>query len=227
MSFVHRLFTVVSTDLRLEWRAANAFVSALFLGFSVFVLAAASYQNDNIQPHLLASGSFWLSLFVGGHFLIPRLWHRERDGGALDALLLAGADAQLVLAAKVTLTWLLLLCLAVLYLPITVLVFGLPMWSVARLDFAGLVLATTLALSVTGTLFGAMLIRTRTRDAAVSIVLLPLTLPALLTAAGATRALWDVHAAASLWPWLRMVLAYDLIVATLAFLLFPSLVDVD
>ena len=70
--------------------------------------------------------------------------------------------------------------------PVVALVFHIDLPSVA-LPLVLVLLAGTIGVAATGTLFGAMTVRTRARDLILAVVLFPLMSPALLAGVSATR----------------------------------------
>ena len=83
--------------------------------------------------------------------------------------------------------------------------------------------SVNLATPPAGTLFGAMSVRTRARELVLSVVLFPLIAPALLSAVVGTRELLGGAPDADVLGWVRVLLAYDLVVLTLGCLLFEPL----
>jgi heme exporter protein B len=81
----------------------------------------------------------------------------------------------------------------------------------------------TLGFSAAGTLFAAMGVRTRTKELVLSVVLFPLISPALLAGVVATREALGGASLEELLDWVRVLLAFDLVLLTLGALLFGPL----
>jgi heme exporter protein B len=81
----------------------------------------------------------------------------------------------------------------------------------------------TLGFSAAGTLFAAMGVRTRTKELVLSVVLFPLISPALLAGVVATREVLGGASFAELMDWVRVLVAFDLVLVTLGALLFGPL----
>ena len=73
------------------------------------------------------------------------------------------------------------------------------------------------------TLFGAMTVRTRSRDLLLSIAIFPLLAPALLSAVVGTRELFTGAATHEVIGWLQLLLAFDLLFLFGGSVLFRSL----
>jgi heme exporter protein B len=70
-------------------------------------------------------------------------------------------------------------------------------------------LVATPGIAASGTLFGAMTVRTRARDLLLAIVLFPLLSPVLLTAVASTRQLLEGAAISELTDYLLLMLIFD------------------
>ncbi len=223
-SWLSQMGETFLNDIRIELKTRETTGASLAFGFIVFVLASLAFHVDAISGKVLASGALWVSLALVGSVAIARVWNREREEGALLGVLQSGVPLSAFYWGKTLST---LMDLSVVSLPfagLSVLFF--------RVDAAVFVEPALIALwtlglfgfAMVGTLFGAMTVRTRARDALLSIVLLPLLLPILLTCASASRALF-VDPQAHVWAWVRVVLAYDLLVGVMATFFFGPLVD--
>jgi len=109
--------------------------------------------------------------------------------------------------------------------PLIAFLFGAPMF--ARPLFLLLFLAAgTLAFAAVGTLFAAMLIRSRTRDVLLPILLYPITVPVIICGVRGTAALLtspvDEPTATM---WLSILIAMDVVFVTLALWTFEPLMS--
>ena len=88
---------------------------------------------------------------------------------------------------------------------------------------AGLVLAGTMGFLAVGTLFSAMLVRTRSRDVLLPVLLYPMTVPALIAGVRGTAALIQQTPD---WPtaraWMAMLLFFNAVFLTLALWTFDA-----
>jgi len=76
-----------------------------------------------------------------------------------------------------------------------------------------------------GTLFSAMVIRTRFAELMLPVLLLPFLIPPLVGAVQVTARLLSGRPASEVVGWLRLLGAYDIVFVTLSTLLFPHTVD--
>ena len=109
-------------------------------------------------------------------------------------------------------------------LPVAALLFSLDM---AKLG-PGLVLialAATPGIAASGTLFGAMTVRTRARDLMLAIVLFPLLSPTLLAAVVATRELIGGAPVGELVDYLKLMCMFDAVFLSGGLAMFGGLIE--
>jgi heme exporter protein B len=89
----------------------------------------------------------------------------------------------------------------------------------------GVVLLGSIGYAAVGTLLSSMAVQARTRDVLLPILLFPVVLPVLISAVKATNAVLLGLEAAELWPWLNLLIVYDVIFTAAAFMLFDFVVE--
>src|SRR5690606_7030826 len=95
-------------------------------------------------------------------------------------------------------------------IPIAAVLFALDLGEVG-LGLACIALAATPGVAASGTLFGAMTVRTQARDLLLAVVLFPLLTPALLAAVAAGRALLSGVPLAELGDYFRLLAIFDVV----------------
>ena len=109
-------------------------------------------------------------------------------------------------------------------IPVVAILFSIEVFAVGP----GMLLITLFALPgicATGTLFGAMTVRTNARELVFACVFLPLLLPTLLAAVAATRELFSGAQFESLQDYLLIMLVFDVTFSAGGLVLFGSLID--
>lgn len=194
-------------DVRIELRTREILATAGVFALVVAVLASMAFYVDEATNPSTAAGTIWITILFASVLSFGRIWQRERDESALTGLLVSPIPRPAIflgkaLAAFVTITAveipLVLLCMFLFHVDFqagsarSIAAFeaagqATEGAAVHVLAFAALLLAGTLALSLVGTLFGVMTVRTRARDLVLAIVLFPLLSPVLLCGAVGTR----------------------------------------
>jgi len=102
--------------------------------------------------------------------------------------------------------------------------FDVPIWHVLG-ALVGVIALATLGFIAVGTLFSAMVLRTRFAELMLPVLLLPFLMLPLRWAVQATSALLAARPLSEMMGSLKLLAAYDIVFVTLATLLFPSIVE--
>jgi len=186
---VNTFLAILWKDLVSEWRSRDRVVAmGLFAFLVVIVLRFALPDTGPDEVRRLAPGLLWVAYVFAALLGLNRAFALELENEALSGLALAPADRGFVFLGKAAANFVLL---AVVQLA-TALVFGiafsLDLWPIA-LRLAGVVALGSIGICAVGTLFAAVAVRTRYREVMLPLLLLPLLMPVLLGAVGATAAL--------------------------------------
>jgi len=109
-------------------------------------------------------------------------------------------------------------------LPAVGLFYNVPLGAVV-LPLAGLALLAALGVVAVGTLFSAMAVNTRLAELLLPMLSLPFFLPIVMAASQTTSRLLAGRPAAEAWPWLRILLAFDIVFVVGCTLVFPFIVE--
>jgi heme exporter protein B len=187
---------VFAKDLRIELRTREIVTTAGFFAALVAILASVAFYSGATTTARIAPGAIWLSVAFASVLALGRTWQRERDEGALTGLLVAPVARAAIFFGKALGVFTFVTVVECIVVPVVALLFH-----VELVDVAGplaLVLALgTVGVAATGTLFGAMTVRTRARDLVLATVLFPLLSPTLVSGVAATR---EIFAATQAMP---------------------------
>lgn len=192
---------IAKKDARIELRTREVVSTAGVFSVVIGFLASMAFQVDDRTNASTAAGTIWITLFFASVLSFGRIWQRERDESALTGLLVAPiprasiflgkalATAVMIAAIEIPLVALCMFLFRIDFTPKT----GGPSESIHLVAFLSLLLLGTLALSLVGTLFGAMTVRTRARDLVLAIVLFPLLSPVLVCGVVGTRKAFETQ----------------------------------
>lgn len=201
---------VARKDVRIEFRAREIVPTMTLFAALVAILASMALYVDEDIGRKVAPGVLWIVLAFAGTLGLSRAWSREREQGALRGVLLSPIAPWSVFVGKALGSLMFVALTLVVVAPLVALLLHAPLFD----HFGASVLLLALGaigFVAAGTLFGAMTARTKARDLVLAVVLYPLTSPALLAGAVATRDVYD-NKLGDLSQWLRLLVAYDLIV---------------
>jgi len=198
-------------------------VSAMLV-FSVLALLIFSFALDlqGAVARAAAPGVLWATIAFAGTLGLSRSLAREQQSGCLDGLLLAPVDRSAIFFGKAIGNIIFMAIVEVVLLPLSSALFNVPLLSGGILLVVAL---GTLGYAAVGTLLAAIAVNTRAREVMLPILLLPLAVPALIAAVRATSWLVDGGTLAEVGSWLRLLVAYDLIIVAVSLLTFGYVVE--
>jgi heme exporter protein B len=208
---------MVGKDLRLEWRTREIVTTMGLLALLLVIVFGATRSDPEAAPVAM-----WITYAFGAALGFTRTFTLERDH--LTALRLAPVDRGAIFASKALANWLLLTTVQVVSLPLFGALFTETIW--AHLPALALPLGLGGAgLAAVGTLYGALIAQTRLREALLPILMLPVVLPALIAAVGATAGILDGQPLSAVAPQLQRLGDFEMLVAASGLLLFDVIVD--
>jgi heme exporter protein B len=215
---------ILGKDLRVELRTLQSLPAMALFAVTTFVIFRFGLDRTSLSGSL-ASGVLWATLLFAAILGINRLFVAEREEGGFDAIRLAPIDRTALFAAKAVALLAYLLILEAIVVPVFALFFLDSATALGPL-IAVLVLAD-LGLAATGTLISSMAVHSRARDLLTPLVLLPLIVPLMIAASGASEPLLAVggpgyHRFGS---WLAVVALYDLIFLLVGYAVFDFLLE--
>lgn len=217
ISVIRSAWLIAQKDLKVESRSRELVYTTVFFAVtSVLIFAFSFVQEDSTVPTGAASGILWVTLAFSGTIALTRTFEREREHDTLRGLLLSPVERPAVYLGKLIAVLLLLAGVELVLVPLTGLFFQAPLgrspWMLLALMATG-----TLGFASVGTLFAAMLVRARSRDVLLPVVLFPIVVPVIIAGVRGTNALFVPEpdfAAARMW--LAMLVSFDAVFLSLA-----------
>lgn len=210
MHALRHAFAIAGKDLRIELRVREIVPTMTLFACLVAVLASMALYVDDETGRKAAPGVLWIAIAFSGTLGLSRTWGRERDEGALRAVLLSPMSPSSLFLGKALGAFVFVLITELVVAPLVALLLHAPLWDHLG-PFALLVVLGTVGFVAAGTLFGALTAKTRARDLLLAVVLYPLVSPALLCGVVATRDLFNGASLSDIADWLRMLAIFDLI----------------
>lgn len=222
-SFFRVAWLVVRKDLTVEIRSLEIVSTTLFFAVTVVLVFSFGLIKEGRAPDDVAAAILWIAIAFAGTLALGRTFDRERQNETLRALLLAPTDRPALYVGKL-LGIVMLLGLVELLLSLLVgLLFQAPIFT-NTLWLVALLATGTLGFSAVGTLFAAMLVRARSRDVLLPIMLYPITVPVMIAGVRGTAALFQPTPDLAMTQfWLSMLFFFDVVFVTLALWTFEPL----
>jgi len=210
-------------DLRIEVRSKEIFMTVAFFGALLVVIYSFAFQ-DKSAIRAAVPGMLWVALAFTGTISLGRAFDRERENDTMRALLLAPVPRLSVFIGKAIAMGLLNLGVAVIIVPLLALWLNAPLFTYP-LELAGIVIAGSFGIAIVGSVFAATLLKARSRDVLLPVVLYPILLPLFVAGTKCTAALVAVNPDLDIAHyWMDFVGIYDAAFLVLSLWVFESLV---
>jgi heme exporter protein B len=221
--FARVVWLVLRKDLMVEVRSLEIAYTTLFFAVSCVLVFAFALVREGRAPEDGAAGILWISIAFAGTLALGRAFERERQSETLRALLLAPAARPAIYVGKLLGIVALLAACEIVLVPLVALLFQAPLLA-QPVWLAIVLLAGTIGFAAVGTLFAAMLVRARTRDVLLPVLLYPITVPVIIAGVRATATLLQPEVDMdSVRFWLALLGCFDVVFVTLALWTFEPL----
>lgn len=215
---------IAGKDIRMELRTRTSLLSAAV--FASLTLLVQNFARDPtaVSTLDLAPSVLWVTVAFAAVVAMNRAFTVERENAAFDGLLLAPVPREVLYLGKYLANLAFVLLVEAIALPLFVLFFNVGLGHALPGLLATMLLATTGFVAV-GTVFSAMVVKTRFAELMLPVLLLPFMVPPLIFAVKTTVPLFAGRPLSEVLPGLRFLAIYDVVFLTLALLLFPAVVD--
>jgi heme exporter protein B len=223
VSFLKVAAIVLRKDVAIEAKTGEILYTTVFFAVSCVLIFAIAFVKEGQPVEGAGAAILWIAVLFAGNLALGRTFERERYGETIRGLLLAPAPRPAIYVGKLLGVVVLLLLTEVLVTPMVALLFHAPLFA-RPLLLALLLFLGTVGFSSVGTLFAAMLMRARTRDVMLPILLYPITVPVIIAGVLGTSALMQNpvdEPMATLW--ISLLSFFDVVFLTLALWMFEPL----
>jgi len=220
---IRTAWLVLKKDLTVEVRSLEIAYTTLFFAVSCVLFFAFALVKEGKAPEDGAAGILWIAIAFGGTLALGRTFERERQSETLRALLMAPAARPAIYVGKLLGIVALLVAAEIVLVPLVAFLFQAPLLS-HPFWLGAVLLSGTIGFATVGTLFSAMLVRARSRDVLLPVLLYPITVPVIIAGVRGTAALlqptMDME---SVRFWIALLVAFDAVFVTLALWTFEPL----
>lgn len=216
MRFLQTVWLVTRKDLLIEARSREILFTTVFFAVSCVLVFGFGFVREGKPLEGAAAGILWIAIAFSGTLALGRAFDRERQSETLRALLMAPVDRPALYVGKLVGVVILLALVQLIVVPLVALMFQAPLFAHPVL-MLGLLAAGTVGFAAVGTLFAAMLVRARSRDVLLPILLYPITIPVIIAGVRGTAALLQLEPDLPMARvWLSMLVFFDVVFVTLA-----------
>ena len=177
---------IVWRDLTLAWRRRADILSTVFFFIIVVSLFPLGIGPETQLLRSIAPGVIWVAALLASMLSLNRLFANDLQDGTLEQLLLTPQPLFMVVLGKVLAQWIVSEIPLVLIAPLLGLQLDVPRETLGILIVS--LLVGTPVLSLIGSVGAALTLGLRGGGVLISILILPLYIPALIFGAGAVEA---------------------------------------
>ncbi len=230
MGILRHILTIAGKDLRVELRSGEILLTMTFFAVMVVLMfsfaflrevaAPAEGQSGVVAVADVAPGFLFIAVLFAGTLGLSRAFDRERESDTMRGLLLSPVPRPAIFLGKAAGIAAMMAIAQLVVVPLIWFFFDAPVFF--HPGTLALILGlTTIGFSVVGSVFAAMLLRTRARDVLLPVVLYPILMPLLIAGVKALSGLFldDLD-----WFWVKFLLFYDAAFAVVALWVFEQVV---
>lgn len=207
-------FALLGRDLALVWRRRGDALNPLLFAIIVVALFPFALGPDALMLERIAAGTIFVALLLAMLLSLDALFRTDLEDGSLEQLVVSPHPLALLLACKIAIHWLTTALPLLIITPLAAQLLHLPD-AVLPVLLGALALATPL-LSLIGAVCVALTMGMRRSGMLLTLLVLPLIVPALIFGAGACNAAQSGLPYAAPLLWLGAWLVLSLVLAPLA-----------
>lgn len=205
---------VLRRDLLLVWRRRGDALNPLLFAIIVVALFPFALGPETTVLARIAAGTIFVAVLLAMLLSLDALFRSDLEDGSLEQLVLSPHPLALLLGCKILVHWLTTALPLIVVAPLLAQLLQLPSPTLPVL-LAALALATPL-LSLIGAVCVALTVGMRRSGMLLTLLVLPLIVPALIFGAGACNAAQNGFAYAAPLLWLSAWLVLAIVIAPLA-----------
>jgi heme exporter protein B len=221
-AYFRALWAIVWKDLAAELRSRELLSAMLVFALLVIIIFNFALELDAKTRSSVTSGVLWVTFAFAGTLGLNRSMAMEKDRGCLDGLLLAPVDRSSIYFGKMLGNLFFMFIVEAIVLPIYSILYNTNLFNL------GLIIVTLLGsigYVAVGTLLASMAVQTRTRDVLLPILLFPIIIPVFIASVKASSGFLTHIEMSEIWPWLNLLIVYDVVFIAIAFMVFDYVVE--
>ncbi len=224
MSLLSHTARIAWKDLRIELRSREILYTMAFFAALLVVVFSFVFPRQPDVVRAAVPGMLWVTIAFAGTIGLGRAFDRERENDTMRALLLAPVPRLAVFLGKAVAIAVLVLAVAAVATPLLALFLDAPL--VEHADMIALVLVLgAIGFAIIGSVFAATLLKVRSRDVLLPVILYPLLVPLFVAGTKTTGVLVSERPDFGIaWYWIRFLGIYDAAFLVLSLWVFESLV---
>jgi heme exporter protein B len=221
-AFVRAVWAIVWKDLAAEMRSRELLSAMLVFALLVILIFNFALELDATTRANVTAGVLWVTFAFAGTLGLNRSMAMEKDRGCLDGLLLAPVDRSAIYFGKTIGNLIFMLIVEAIVLPVYSILYNINLFNPGLIV---VILLGSIGYVAVGTILASMAVQTRTRDILLPILLFPVVIPLFIAAVKASSGFLSNIPMDEIWPWLNLLIVFDVIFTAAAFMAFDYVVE--
>ncbi|PIQ46573.1 MAG: cytochrome C biogenesis protein [Deltaproteobacteria bacterium CG12_big_fil_rev_8_21_14_0_65_43_10] len=224
MTFIQKVWAIVWKDIASELRTKEMLLSMCLFSFLVLIVFNFTFDTGlkNLRENI--SGILWVAFIFSGLMGLGRSFGVERDKGTLHGLLLCPISPWGIYLGKMIGVFIFMVVMEIFTLSVFTVLYNINIIPFL-LPLGLIIFLGTLGFATIGTVFSAMSATTKARDVMLSILVFPISVPMIIALVKATYIILWGGAIQEIYPWLKILIAFDLVFLLLAYLTFGFIIE--
>lgn len=215
---------ILMKDIRSEMRSREFLGNTLMFALLVIIIFNFAFTMNPHNTPELASGILWIAFLFSGTLGLGRSFQVEKENECIQALALAPVDRTAIFWAKVGGNLLFLLIIQAIVIPAFIVLYNFNVMA-HPFKMTAILILGDFGFMTLGTILSAISVNLKARELLLPVLLLPLLVPLIIFASGATTALlytgnMDVYASR-----INLMIAFDAIFFVISSLMFEFILD--
>ena len=201
----------------LESRTRETVIPILVFSFLVIIVFNFVIDPKPALVEAVAPGILWVAFTFAGILGLNRSFSMEREQGGMEGLMMCPVGRDLVYLGKMLGTFLFVLLVELIMLPIFAVIFNLPLFEPGLWIIT---LMATFGFASVGATFSAIAVNTKAKEILLPILFFPIAAPVIIAAAEATRAVLAGDSIGDYSRWLQLMAVFDVMFVVIGSITF-------
>lgn len=175
---LRQIYAILKKDMTIELRAKDILYTTILFAILLIVIFSFAFLSDPSKGREFGGGIIWVSILFASSICEIRLFDREKENSCFFGLLLTPANPKGIFFAKVLVHLILILMMEMVTVTLILVFFDLTIRNFCV--FVTSLLLGTLAQSLIGTLFAAMLLNIKMKEVLLPLITYPILSPILI-----------------------------------------------
>lgn len=213
---------IILKDWKIIMRKKANLIATIMFAVTVLLIFHFAVPIGAVRD--FSPGIFWVSFLFSGIIWLQQTVELEKENNCFEGLLLSPVNRSILLGAKIFSNLLFICLVQAIFIPLFGVFFDDTFFKILP-GLTGLVLLAGLGFTTLGTLLSIVTSSIRSSEVLMPLLLFPLSIPVFLGSIRITANLLAAEALSFSVPWIKLLVAFDLVFLAVAFVTFELAMD--